>query len=125
MVIFPYEMKIHSITGFLSLLAVACSTLDAQELRTAAPPAKPAFVFRGVGYFHRWSKNDQHEFTPEKQENLDKWSDMMTVNAYPDVHDGERLAGTGMPFWTITKDARQRSLRPIPSLGQRIGRRNI
>ena len=94
MVIFPCEMKIHSITVFLSLPAVACSTLDAQELRTAAPPAKPAFVFRGVGYFHRWSKNDQHEFTPEKQENLDKWSDMMTVNAYPDVHDGERLAGT-------------------------------
>ena len=94
MAIFPYEMKTHSITVFLSLLAVACSTLDAQELRTAAPPAKPAFVFRGVGYFHRWSKNDQHEFTPEKQENLDKWSDMMTVNAYPDVHDGERLAGT-------------------------------
>ncbi len=87
-------MKIHSIAVFLSLLAVACSTLDAQELRTPAPPAKPAFVFRGVGYFHRWSKNDQHEFTPEKQENLDKWSDMMTVNAYPDVHDGERLAGT-------------------------------
>ena len=94
MAIFPYEMKIHSITVFLSLPAVACSTLDAQELRAAAPPAKPAFVFRGVGYFHRWSKNDQHEFTPEKQENLDKWSDMMTVNVYPDVHDGERLAGT-------------------------------
>jgi hypothetical protein len=64
MVIFPYEMKIHSIAVFLSLPAVACSTLDAQELRTAAPPAKPAFVFRGVGYFHRWSKNDHHEFTP-------------------------------------------------------------
>ncbi len=91
---FPYKMKIHSIAIFLSLLAVACSTLDAQELRTVAPPIKPAFVFRGVGYFHRWSKNDQHEFTPEKQENLDRWSDMMTVNAYPDVHDGERLAET-------------------------------
>jgi hypothetical protein len=91
---FPYKMKIHSIAIFLSLLAVACSTLDAQELRTVAPPIKPAFVFRGVGYFHRWSKNDQHEFTPEKQEKLDRWSDMMTVNAYPDVHDGERLAET-------------------------------
>jgi hypothetical protein len=96
------RMKIHSITIFL-LLAVACSTLDAQEPRTAATTriagdtpaaAKPAFVFRGAGYFHRWSKNNQHEFTPEKQEDLDKWSDMMTVNAYPDVHDGERLAQT-------------------------------
>src|SRR5207247_6342742 len=85
------RMKIHSITIFL-LLVVACSTVEAQQTRPAASPTKPVFVFRGVGYFHRWSKNDQHEFTPEKQENLDRWSDMMTVNAYPDVHDGERLA---------------------------------
>jgi hypothetical protein len=97
-------MRIYSITIVLSL-AVASSALDAQEPRTAAttriagntPTAtatKPAFVFRDIGYFHRWSKNNQHEFTPEKQENLDKWSDMMTVNAYLDVHDGERLAET-------------------------------
>ena len=87
------RMKIHSITIFL-LLVVACSTVEAQQTRPAASPTKPVFVFNGVGYFHRWSKNNQHEFTPEKQEDLDKWSDMMTVNAYPDVQDGERLAQT-------------------------------
>jgi len=87
------RMKIHSITMFL-LLVVACSTLEAQQTRPAASPTKPVFVFNGAGYFHRWSKNNQHEFTPEKQEDLDKWSDMMTVNAYPDVQDGERLAQT-------------------------------
>jgi len=108
------RMRIYSITIVL-FLAVASSTLDAQEPRAAATTriagdlpspsfgmastqvataTKPAFVFRDVSYFHRWSKDNQHEFTPEKQENLDKWSDMMTVNAYPDVHDGERLAQT-------------------------------
>jgi hypothetical protein len=76
------------------LLAVAYSTVHAEESRAAGPQQKRAFVFRDVGYFHRWSKGDQHEFTPEKQEDLNRWSDMITVNGYPDVGDGERLAAT-------------------------------
>lgn len=60
----------------------------------AALAAEPAFVFREVGYFHRWSQNEQHEFTPEKQEDLKKWTDMMTVNGYPGVDDGDGLATT-------------------------------
>jgi hypothetical protein len=36
--------------------------------------------------------NNQHEFTPEGQEDLEKWSDMITVNVYPDAHDGDALA---------------------------------
>jgi hypothetical protein len=36
--------------------------------------------------------NTQHEFTPEGQEDLEKWSDMITVNVYPDAHDGDALA---------------------------------
>ncbi len=86
-------MTIHSLRIFVSL-AVACTTVHAEESRAAGPQPKQAFVFRDVGYFHRWSKNDQHEFTPEKQEDLNKWSDMITVNGYPDVGDGERLAAT-------------------------------
>jgi hypothetical protein len=72
-------------------LAAACA-IGAPENRADPSNAKPAFVFRDAGYFHRWSKNNQHEFTPENQEDLEKWSDMMTVNAYPDVHDGDALA---------------------------------
>jgi hypothetical protein len=86
-------MRIHSLRIFVAL-AIACSTVHAEESRAAGSQPKQAFVFRDVGYFHRWSKNDQHEFTPEKQEDLNKWSDMITVNAYPDVGDGERLAAT-------------------------------
>jgi hypothetical protein len=58
------------------------------------PLAKRAFVFRDVEYFHRWSKDEQHEFTPKKQEDLERWSDMITVNGYPNVDDGESLAAT-------------------------------
>jgi len=56
--------------------------------------AAPAFEFRQVSYFHRWSQNDQHEFTPAKQEDLDHWTDMITVNDYPGVRDGDSLAAT-------------------------------
>jgi hypothetical protein len=78
----------------LVALAVACGAAQAKENRAADPPRKRAFVFRDAGYFHRWSQNEQHEFTPEKQEDLNKWSDMMTINGYPAVGDGEGLAAT-------------------------------
>jgi len=54
----------------------------------------PAFQFQEVNYFHRWSKNDQHEYTPDKQEDLDHWTDMITINDYPAVHDGDALAAS-------------------------------
>src|SRR2546423_15639025 len=52
-----------------------------------------AFKFQNVDYFHRWSGGAQHEFTPAKQEDLDHWTEMITINAYPGVDDGEKLAG--------------------------------
>jgi hypothetical protein len=52
----------------------------------------PSFAFRQVDYFHRWSSGTQHEFTPAKQEDLEHWTDMVTINGYPDVDDGEKLA---------------------------------
>jgi hypothetical protein len=84
-------VKIHALRIFVSL-AIACGPLGAEQTRAAAGPGKSAFVFDGVGYLHRWSMNHQHEFTPEGQEDLEKWSDMITINVYPDAHDGEALA---------------------------------
>lgn len=78
-------MKIHP-SRIVLPLAIACAAL------AAAPAQKPAFTFRNTEFFHRWSKNNQHEFTPANQENLEKWTDMMTINAYPDTKDGDRLA---------------------------------
>jgi hypothetical protein len=61
---------------------------------SAADSSTPAFSFREVEYFHRWSEANQHEFTPAKQEDLEHWTDMITINAYPGVDDGEKMAGT-------------------------------
>lgn len=61
---------------------------------TAADPSTPAFSFRQVDYFHRWSQANQHEFTPAKQEDLEHWTEMITINAYPGVDEGEKMAGT-------------------------------
>jgi hypothetical protein len=79
--------------GFVaSLLLFGCVPLNAQDTHAPATAAKPAFAFGAANYFHRWSLNNQHEFTPTGQEDLEKWSDMLTVNVYPDAHDGEALA---------------------------------
>jgi hypothetical protein len=73
------------------LLLVACSFMRAPQT-LAVSPRKAAFSFQGVEYFHRWSKGDQHEFTPAGQEDLNKWTDMITLNAYADARDGDALA---------------------------------
>ncbi|MEY2511058.1 MAG: hypothetical protein QOE26_1821 [Verrucomicrobiota bacterium] len=79
-----------------SLLLLSAATVAATlTLSAAAEDSKtPAFQFRQVNYFHRWSKDNQNEFTPDKQGDLDHWSDMITLNAYPGVDDGEKMAGT-------------------------------
>lgn len=68
------------------------STAKAAADTAATTDGKPVFVFGRVGYFHRWSQNDQHEFTPTAQDNLQKWTDMITINVYPSAHDGDALA---------------------------------
>jgi hypothetical protein len=81
-------VRIH--IWLLTLLALGCIALDGQQIQ--ATGAKPAFVFDGVAYLARWSMNNQHEFTPESQGDLEKWSDMITMNVYLDTHDGDALA---------------------------------
>ena len=103
-------MKNHAIQILVSL-AIACGLLNAEQTRAAAGPAKSAFVFDGVGYLHRWSMNHQHEFTPEGQEDLEKWSDMITINIYPDAHDGEALATKANAVLENYKSHRGRVLR--------------
>jgi hypothetical protein len=53
-----------------------------------------AFSLAGVKYFHRFTKDDQHEYTPDGQENLNAWTDMVTIHSYRKAKDGEALAAT-------------------------------
>jgi hypothetical protein len=80
----------RSIAFLASIAAGAACTLGGAAQKDSAP----AFQFRQVNYYERWSNNEQHEFTPDKQEDLDHWTDMMTLNGYPNVQDGDGLAAT-------------------------------
>ena len=53
-----------------------------------------AFSFADARYFHRFSKGDQHEYTPDRQEDLNAWTDMVTILFYRNAKDGEALAAT-------------------------------
>jgi hypothetical protein len=50
------------------------------------------FKFGGVPYFHRYAKDDLLEYTPKGQNDLNAWTDMVTLNFYRDVKDGDGLA---------------------------------
>ena len=75
--------------------------LLAKALALAAGVAGPAYAgegdalrlsFRGTGFVHRWSKDDQHEFTPAPDTDLKSWRDMITLNLHAKVREGEQLA---------------------------------
>lgn len=57
-------------------------------------PAKEPFTFIGVQYIHRFTKDSLHEYTPKAQTDLNKFTDMVTINDYPTVKTGEDLAST-------------------------------
>lgn len=57
-----------------------------------ASAADAAFTFADAQYFHRYSNNDLYEFTPAGQEDLKTWTDMVTINRYPNAKDGDGLA---------------------------------
>ena len=71
----------HMVGGFLPQSKV-------QKVNTAA------FSFADVEYFHRFTKGDQHEYTPAGQEDLKAWTDMVTIHFYRRAKDGEALAAT-------------------------------
>lgn len=80
-------------------IIVCIAVLAIQTVAHASPPRatnknekKAAFSFADRKYFHRYTINDQHEYTPAGQDNLDAWTDMVTVHYYRQAKDGEGLA---------------------------------
>lgn len=77
--------------------ATACMVMFSAASAAAGPAALPepdtmSIVFRGVKYDHRWSKDGQNEFTPQGQNDLNSWQDMLTLNVHEAVTTGEKLA---------------------------------
>ncbi|MEI8282078.1 MAG: hypothetical protein WCG75_06720 [Armatimonadota bacterium] len=57
-------------------------------------PIAQDFTFAGATYVARYSKGNLHEFTPKDQPDLKKFTDMVTINDYAAVTDGDALAKT-------------------------------
>ena len=75
----------------LVLIFPVCATVGVAQ-KGADTKSRITLNFNQTEYLHRWSQNDQHEFTPPGQEDLSKWTDMLTINFYPHVNEGEGLA---------------------------------
>ena len=114
-------MRIH--IWVLTLLAFGFIPPDAQQIQGSE--AKHAFAFGGIEYLPRWSMKNQHEFTPAGQEDLEKWSDMITINIYPDARDGDALSAKANAVLQNYKNYSGRCSRPIHFLGHLIVRQSI
>lgn len=80
--------------ALLATLAAAGAHPLLPALAAAPGGRSPAMTidFRGTVYLHRWSKDGQHEFTPEGEADLKAWRDMLTLNVHEATTSGEQLA---------------------------------
>ena len=74
-------------------LAAALPRMGLAQGSKATHPTPPMTLrFHGADFVHRWSKGAQHEFTPPAQADLQRWTDMVTLNVHAGTTQGEQLA---------------------------------
>jgi hypothetical protein len=76
------------VLSFLCITALLTPAMTATQSRGDTA----ALSFDGTPFIHRWSKNAQHEFTPAGEEDLAKWTAMLTINVHDGARTGEQLA---------------------------------
>jgi hypothetical protein len=81
-------------TLWITHLASAVLTVGLISPFAHAQVKSPASTLRlgGLEYIHRWSKAGQNEYTPQGQNDLNRWEQMVTLNVHPQVTNGEQLA---------------------------------
>ena len=84
------NLCVRSLLPAVGMILLTVSDGAAQD--AASANAAAAFKFAEVEYLHRFTKDDLHEYTPDKQEDLKAYRDMVVVNGYPTVKDGDALA---------------------------------
>lgn len=84
-------MSRYALSFILIFILPVCATVGAAQ-QEADSKSRMTLNFNLTDYVHRWSQNGLHEFTPPGQEDLSKWTDMLSVNFYQQVTDGEGLA---------------------------------
>ena len=63
-------------------------------IQSPKKPEKPAFSFSGSEYFLRFVRSDLREYAAKSEKDLNKFTDLITVNDYVTVKDSEGLAKT-------------------------------
>jgi hypothetical protein len=94
------------------LIFLICATAGPAQKRTDTN-SKATLNFNQTEYIHRWAQNDLHEFTPPGQEDLSKWTDMLSINIYRQVKDGESLASVANQVLENYKNQQARVLRTV------------
>jgi len=94
------------------LMFLFCATVGSAQ-KGADSKSKTTLNFNQTEYIHRWAQNDLHEFTPPGQEDLSKWTDMLSINVYRQVKDGEGLASVANQVLENYKQQKGRVLRTV------------
>jgi hypothetical protein len=91
-------------------LVLGAIPMPAQGAKSAA--SKPVTVtFNGTAFHLRWSKAGQFEFTPAGQEDLTRWTEMLTLWRYPGISEGEGLSAQANRTLGAYQNAKGRILR--------------
>lgn len=103
-------MKMPIVFGVVALIVMTfgVNVLFSQDLDKKKKTA--AFTLAGVEYFHRFSNDNLHEYTPAGQDDLMAWKDMVTINIYPQAKDEAALAQTAEAVLNIYKENRAQIL---------------
>jgi hypothetical protein len=122
-------MKIILAVAFA--LQLSCALVSPAADRTdnslsTAKASKPAsdngavVIFSGTKYFLRTAKDDEYVFTPDEQEDLQQWTDMIRLSYYPEITDGKSLAAKAIAWWEHYRKTRTRifKINFIPRLDQ-------
>jgi hypothetical protein len=98
-------------------LAAAATPHGPTGLAAATPapqsPATAKVTFRGTEYFLRSSQGNEYDFTPQGQEDLHTFTDMLALDLYPAAHDQEALATITSRVQAIAQGAKATILRTI------------
>jgi len=74
------------------LLIASPPVLADDTAKTDSNALSLSLTFDENQYDHQWSSDSIHEFTAQGQSVTGRWSNMLTVNFYEDIHDKHGLA---------------------------------
>ena len=110
-------MRIGVLILFLMLYLSVGSAADqpGNSLLAGKPPASVSdngnvVVYLGTKYFLRSTKDGQYVFTPDGQEDLQRWTDMITLSYFPQITEGKSLAAKALEWWSHCRSMRARIL---------------